>query len=200
MKYNVKLASSDLYRMADELMQYADTYEAKIQLFLEKLADVGITVAQQHEGDFAGYIVYSKEFEFSGDKNIVHLVAKDSQLINKAWYVSPRSTELREEQINPLLMAEFGSGHNAIRATGKASGLGGQGTLNLYGHAFDANGWYWWTDSPDIASDEDEIKVVSKKTGRYKHHSRGVTPSRPLHNAVMACINEVNNIAQEVFV
>ena len=197
MKYRVGLESAQLYNLADELMKYAETYEAKVQMFLEKLADVGISAAQKYEGDFAGYIAYSKEFEFGGDKQTVYLVASDSQLITKAWYVSPKSAEIREEQINPLLMAEFGSGRHAIEGKGAAKGLGGQGTLNLYGHAFDAGGWYWWTESPDTDSD-DEVVVVTKK-GRYKHHSEGVGPSQPLHNAVLDCIKQVVEIAKEVF-
>lgn len=196
-KFNVGLSSYSVYAMAKELEAYKKEYEANIQIYLEKLADIGISAAQQHEGDFAGYIVYSKKFEFGGDKQTVYLVAKDSQIITKAWYVSPKSAELREESINPLLMAEFGSGHNAVQAEGEASGLGGQGTLNLYGHAFDAEGWYWWTESPDTESD-DVVEAVSKK-GRYKHHSRGVTPSQPIHNAVMACIEQVSKVAHEVF-
>lgn len=198
MKFKVGLDSNQLYNLADELEKYAETYEAKVQLFLEKLADVGISAAQQHEGDFAGYIVYSKKFEFGGEKQTVYMVASDSQVIPKAWYISPKAAEMREETINPLLMAEFGSGHNAIEAKGEASGLGGQGTLKpSYGHAFDADGWYWWTDSAETASD-DEITAVSKN-GRYKHHSRGVAPSQPIHNAAMACLDQVVGIAQEVF-
>lgn len=198
MKYTVSLDSNQLYNLANELERYAETFEAKVQIFLEKLADVGINAARQNEGDFAGYIVYSKEFEFGGDKNTVYMVARDSQVIPKAWYVSPKSAEMKEESINPLLMAEFGSGSEAIKAKGEASGLGGRGTLKpSYGHAFDADGWYWWTDSADTASD-DEIRAVSKK-GRFKHHSKGVAPSQPIHNAAMACIKQVAGIAQEVF-
>jgi hypothetical protein len=197
MKYSVSLDSNQLYNLADELQRYAEKYEAKVQIFLERLADLGISVAKQHEGDFAGYIAYSKEFEFGGEKQTVYMLASDSQLIPKAWYVSPKSAEIREESINPLLMAEFGSGHEAIKAEGEAAGLGGQGTLNTYGHAFDADGWYWWSDSSDTETG-DEIKAVSKK-GRFKHHSRGVPPSRPLHEAVKACLAQVEGIAQEVF-
>ena len=197
MKYTVNLDSNQMYNLANELKHYAETFEGKVQIFLERLADAGIEAAQQNEGDFAGYVVYSKKFEFSGETNTVYMVARDSQVIPKAWYVSPKSADMREETINPLLMAEFGSGHYAIDAKGEASGLGGQGTLNLFGHAFDANGWYWWTDSADTASD-DEITAVSKK-GRFKHHSRGVAPSQPIHNAAMACIAQVEGIAKEVF-
>lgn len=196
-KFIVGLSSNALYALESELKAYKEEYEAKIQIFLEKLVEVGISAAQQHEGDFAGYIVYSKKFEYNnGEKQTVHLIARDSQIIPKAWYVSPKSTEVREVSINPLLMAEFGSGHYAVKAEGEASGMGGQGTLNTYGHAFDDNGWYWWTDSPDTSSDDD-INAVSR--GRYRHHSRGVTPSQPLHNAVKTCIEQVLEVAQEVF-
>lgn len=198
MKYVVRLDSNELYNLANELERYAEKYEAKVQIFLERLADFGISVAKQNEGDFAGYIVYSKKFEFDGEKQTVYMIARDSQLISKTWYISPKSAEMREESINPLLMAEFGSGHEAIKAEGEAAGLGGQGTLiPSYGHAFDADGWYWWSESSDTEKG-DEIKAVSKK-GRFKHHSKGVPPSRPLHNAVKDCIAQIKGLAQEVF-
>jgi hypothetical protein len=90
-------------------------------------------------------------------------------------------------------MAEFGSGHYAITE----EGIGGQGTLNTYGHAFDSNGWYWWTDDVTQVSSGDVM--VSAANGRWKFHSYGTPPSRPLHNAVMTCISEVEEVAREVF-
>ena len=94
-------------------------------------------------------------------------------------------------------MAEFGSGHYAINSKGEASGLGGQGTLNKYGHAFDENGWYWWTDDAQWAGENAQLALTAN--GRFKFRSKGVHPTRPLHNAVMACIKQVNEIANEVF-
>lgn len=195
MKWNVRLDPKELDALADDLLKYAETFEEKVRIFLSRLADLGIKVAQANGGVFGGYIVYSKEFETDNGNMIVNMVAKDSTSITNTWYVSSKSAEPRQETISPLLMAEFGSGRYAITAEGEAAGLGGQGTLEPnYGHAFDSNGWYWWTD--DVRKDGEIQKV---KNGRYLFHSDGLPPYQPLHNAVKACIEQVNGIAQEVF-
>ena len=195
MIYNVKLDSNELNELARKLDVYATRFELKIRTFLKMLADLAIDVAQTNEGDFAGLIVYSKVFETNEGGQTVKMVAK-SDPITRAWYASSISNEVRTEEISPLLMAEFGSGHKAISASGEAEGMGGQGTLNLYHHAFDSNGWYWWTDEPNGDSD---AQLVNDTNGRFKYHSYGQAPSQPLHNAVMACIREVEGIAREVF-
>lgn len=188
----VSLDTKELDALADYLDNYAKTFEQKVQTFLEKLAEKGIEVASVNGGDFSSYIVYSKKVE-SG--TMVKMIAKDREEITNSWYASSTSKELRQETISPLLMAEFGSGHYAISAEGEASGLGGQGTLNKYGHAFDSNGWYWWSD--DATSMDGE--PLNEKDGRWRFHSRGTHPSQPLHKAVMACIEQVEGIAREVF-
>jgi len=188
----VSLDTKELDALADYLDNYAKTFEQKVQTFLEKLAEKGIEVASVNGGDFSSYIVYSKKVK-SGTK--VLMIAKDREEITNSWYASSTSKELRQETISPLLMAEFGSGHYAISAEGEASGLGGQGTLNKYGHAFDSNGWYWWSD--DATSMDGE--PLNEKDGRWRFHSRGTHPSQPLHKAVMACIEQVKGIAREVF-
>lgn len=188
----VSLDTKELDALADYLDNYAKTFQQKVQTFLEKLAEKGIEVASVNGGDFSSYIVYSKKVE-SG--TMVKMIAKDREEITNSWYASSTSKELRQETISPLLMAEFGSGHYAISAEGEASGLGGQGTLNKYGHAFDSNGWYWWSD--DATSMDGE--PLNEKNGRWRFHSRGTHPSQPLHKAVMACIEQVEGIAREVF-
>ena len=195
MNYSVKLDPDELDALARKLDVYAARFEIKVRTFLKRLADLAIEVARMNEGDFAGYIVYSKVFETTDGGQAVKMVAK-SDPITRAWYVSSTSKEQRYETISPLLMAEFGSGHSAIQATGEATGLGGQGTLNLYHHAFDSNGWYWWTDEVLTGSD---AQLVNSKDGRFKYHSYGQQPSQPLHKAVMACIAQVEGIAKEVF-
>ena len=189
MKYTVSLDPKELYNLADELDKYAKTFEERVKIFLSKLADLGISVARANGGIFGNTIVYSKEFETSTGIETVNMVARGTSLASE-WYVSSKSTEPRTEVIDTLLMAEFGSGRYAINF----EDLGGQGTLNVYGHANDVNGWYWWSDT--MARDG-EIKKVAN--GRFLFHSDGLPPAQPLHKAVMACIEQVDGIAREVF-
>lgn len=190
MRYNVSLDSKELFKLSSVLLKYADDFENKVKVFLERLAQVGISVAVANSGVFSRYIVYSIKHE---NNNTIKLVAS-SKPLPVEWYRSSKSDEKYVEIISPILMAEFGSGHYAIQGTGEAAGLGGQGTLNVYGHAFDPNGWYWWSEE---ASQDGVLK--KSKDGRFLYQSDGLPPAQPLHKAVMACIERVEEIAHEVF-
>lgn len=190
MKYTVNLDPKELYALADKLDEYAKEFEAKIRLFLSKLAELGITVAKANGGVYGSYIVYTKDFVDSTDKKITVNMTARGDFITREWYPSSKSMETRTEVINALLMAEFGSGRYAI----DYDGIGGRGTLDEYGHA-NSNGWGWWTDDP--ADRDGDVKKV--KDGRFLMTSDGLAPSQPLHKAVMACIEQVDGIAREVF-
>lgn len=188
MNYTVGLDSKELYKLSVDILNYADEFERKVKIFLERLAEVGIEVASRNGGDFSQYITYSTKWE--NDTTIT--ITAHSQTLITEWYAGSGSKKVRTEAIIPLLMAEFGSGHYAIPGVG---GIGGQGTLNGFGHAFDDDGWYWYAEQTPIGSAE-PIKEVN---GRMKYHSKGEQPTQPLHKAVMACIEQVERIAQEVF-
>ena len=193
MKYNVRLDSKELFNLSSDLLKYATDFENKVRIFLARLAQVGIEVASVNGGDFSPYITYTTKWE---NDTTIKITAHSRPLVSE-WYASSKTNEKRVEVISPLLMAEFGSGHYAIQGTGEATGLGGQGTLNVYGHAFDTDGWYWWSDNAAYRSEDD--LMIKSANGRWKFHSRGVHPSQPLHKAVMACIEQVEEIAREVF-
>ena len=191
MNYRVHLDSKELFKLSTEILKYADNFNRKVELFLNRLADLSIEVAVMNGGDYGRFITYRKKME---DGSTI-IVTANSKLLRREWYASSTSQSKRTEVISPLLMAEFGSGFYAI-SNENAPGLGGQGALNKYGHAFDENGWYWWADS---TQDKDAEMVKTAKSGRIKFHSMGVKPSQPLHKAVMACIEQVKGIAKEVF-
>lgn len=187
MNYTVSLNPQELRKLSWDLMHYADEFEQKVKIFLERLAEVGIEVASRNGGDFSQYITYSTKWE--NDTTITITAA--SQTLITEWYAGSGTNKVRTEAIIPLLMAEFGSGHYAIPGVG---GIGGQGTLNVYGHAYD-DGWYWYAEQTPIGSAE----PIREVNGRMKYHSKGEQPTQPLHKAVMACIEQVTGIAREVF-
>lgn len=189
MNYTVRLDSNELRKLSWDILHYADEFETKVQIFLNRLADLSIEVASVNGGDFSRFITYSKKMP---DGTTI-VVSGNSKLIKSEWYAGSNSKEVRSEVISPILMAEFGSGHYAIS---DKSGLGGQGTLNKYGHAFDTEGWYWYADMPP-KGDAEPVKTA--KSGKVKYHSEGNIPTQPLHKAVMACIEQVTGIAKEVF-
>lgn len=183
------LSPTSLQALADELREYADSLPIKIMQFLEALADRGISVAKVNEGDFAGYIVYTKEPLEVGEGDYgISLVARDRMEITNSWYVSASpNAEVRSDTFSPLLMAEFGSGvyqvdnYNIGRLP------------ESMGHGGDSKGWYWWS---DVYRDGE---AVTWKNGRYKFHSYGTPPTMPIHNAVMTMIEDIDSIARSIF-
>ena len=194
MKWNVRLDPKELDALADDLLKYADTFEEKVRTFLSRLADLGIQVAKANGGIYGSYIVYSKDFETKDGDITVKMVA-NGETINSEWYPSAKSKELRSEAINTLLMAEFGSGKYAIDGTAESGEvLGGRGTLDPSYHHATSNGWGWWAETPSK-----DGTIITVRNGRTLYVSDGLAPAQPLHKAVMACIDQVNGIAQEVF-
>ena len=194
--FYLSLDPNELRQTASELRDYAEEFESKVRRFCEACADHGIMIAQMHEGDFAGYIVYSKRFEIEGEDYTISVVATDTP-ITKAWYTSATGDKMKSATISPLLMAEFGSGFKALEDIPPAVGENaGQGSLNTYGHAFQEKGWSWWTDD---ASDQDGASMIKAKNGRWLFHSTGTPPTRPLHNAVQSLIRDFEGIAIAIF-
>lgn len=184
------LNANSLQKLADELRKYADSLPIKIQQFLEALADRGIEVARANEGDWSGYIIYTKESlkDLGAGEYGISLVARDRSEITNSWYVSASpNAEMRSDTLSPLLMAEFGSGAYQVDNYGV-------GRLpDSMEHGGDSNGWYWWS---DVYRDGE---AVSWKNGRYLFHSYGTPPTMPIHNAVMTMIEEIDSIARSVF-
>lgn len=178
--------TTSLNKLADDLRAYADSLPVKIMQFLELLADKGISVAKANEGDFAGYIVYTKEP--AEGEYAISMVARDRTLITNSWYTSASdNAEVRSDTFSPLLMAEFGSGYYQVDDYGV-------GRLpDSMGHGGDAEGWFWWSD------EYRDGEAVSWKNGRYLFHSYGTPPTMPIHRAVMAMIEDVESIARSVF-
>lgn len=166
------------------LEEYKQELTAKMETFVNKLADKGIDAAVKASGQYSKYIVFSKEIHTAGDEAECIVIATDGQKILKEWYPSKKDAEKgtnkRAYYVSGLLLAEFGSGWLAD-VIYNISGVG-QGTMpNSYGHASDPDGWYWYD-----------------KAGT-KHYSIGEPPKYPMHNAMVRMMEEVTSTAREVF-
>lgn len=191
--FELTLDPNQLRQVADDIRKYADDFQMKVRAFFEACADHGIMIASMNEGDFSGYIVYSKKFENQGEEYVISVIATDTPL-TRTWYTSATGGKTKSDTISPLLMAEFGSGWKALDDI-PAGVNAGHGTLNTYGHADQAS-WSWWTDD---ASDQSNAQMISSKNGRWLFKTSGITPSRPLHNAVMSLIKDIEGIAISIF-
>ena len=176
------LKSSELRAAADELKNYIVTFKEKVKTLERRLADKGISVAQNSvSAGFRDYIIFQK-FE---NENSVQIVAAETSRLISSWL---RYGQQVDAIVSPLLMEEFGSGKHAVLWEGTNGSTGtlsdgtsvGRGSFPRQTHA-DENYWHYM----DL-------------NGRW-HTVDGVTPGRPMHNAVMEIITQIDITAREVF-
>lgn len=179
-KISFNLSVSSVKKAQAELLRYKKDLLVKCRKFNEALANKGIAVAQQNTGSFRNYIVFSTEHDVQkyGVKTL--LVATNTGLITSQWQTKDG---IREADVSPILMAEFGSGLRANisnNPVAKKNGMG-TGTFPEQTHAEDPNGW-WYMDLD----------------GEW-HHSYGYYPAMPMWNAANEMIDQIRDTAKEVF-
>ena len=158
------------------LEKYKSSLTAKCQEFVSRLIDEGISVAKGVTNEYTPYIKFEKQLEPNEAGCTGLMIATDGQKIVRRWYYK---RGIREEEVSPLLMAEFGSGWLA-KVPYEIVGVG-QGTFPGQKHAFDKDGWSWTT-----------LDGVT-------HHSRGEAPQPVMYEAIVEMQNKINEIGTEVF-
>lgn len=177
------LKSAEIKAAESELRNYANILHDKVSLVLSRLADKGISVAESSLNSMAKYIVFEK---VQSDGSVT-IVAREVQYILAEWQQKnqPNKTAI----VSPLLMSEFGAGQYAVywedsqgtpHETLSDGTKIGRGSFPDQKHAFE-NEWFYM----DVQ-------------GNW-HSSRGFKPGRPLHNAVMEIITQIESTAREVF-
>lgn len=162
-----------------QLDEYKKSILDKCELFCRRLAEKGITVAEQHTGKFGSHITFDVQTSRFPDGAQAILIATNTSLIHVRWIGA--GVALGEADISPLMMAEFGSGLPAQQnPRGPEFGMG-TGTFPGQTHAWDPDGW-WYQDLE----------------GEW-HHSYGETPTMPMSQASKAMIKAVRQTAREVF-
>lgn len=170
-----KLNTSDIERLISELESYKDELISKCQEYVDTLAEIGITTARwnlyQVVNDTSGEMIsigdkvaFAKEMEVS-DMGAATIIIPASQPFVNTW-------DTGVAVVDPLLMAEFGSGMFAVE--------GHRGTFPDQKYAFNPQGWYW------------------KKDG-VTHHSYGIEPTRPLFKAYEEMKSQMQAVAAQVF-
>lgn len=172
MKINIKLDTRSVKMAIRNIKRYQEQLDEKCTLFVQKLADQGITTAKLNAGEYGHYITFSKVITNSRHETVGRLIA-----------VGTPMERIRKGQtifVDPLLLAEFGSGWES-KVLDNVDGVG-QGTFPGQTHAFDPQGW-WYIDA----------------TTGEKLHSYGEAPTYPMHSASIAMIFAINDVAREVF-
>lgn len=172
MVIEVGLNSKDIRSAIKRIENYKIELQRKAIRFTDELAEIGITIAKENTfvevddeyGNMGDFITFQKETTVSGEGAVCILTAIGQQYV-KRW-------QNGEALVNPLLMAEFGSGWRAID--------GHQGTFPNQHVAF-MRPWHW-IDSKGV-----------------KHESYGSEPSRPLFKAKQEMEKQILEVAYRVF-
>lgn len=183
MTLKARLTSASIRQMADDLKSFEDGFRNNIREFRDLLANKGIRVAMANSSQkFGQYIVFEKQ----DSENTTTIVARETAQLLSEWLYYGMHVWAT---VSPLLMEEFGSGNHAVvweSSDGNRTGVlsdgtrVGQGTFPEQQHAFESSwhymdlNWNW-------------------------HTVTGETPTRPMHNAVIEIITQVEATAREVF-
>lgn len=176
------LSVAGIRSIQKQLKQYKKRLIEKCQVFVEQLALRGIAVGEANLGQFEKFITFSVETEQHGDGVKAIMYATNSGIIHSQWLNLDENgnTIVREEDVSPILMAEFGSGLRANNVTARKFGMG-TGTFPHQTHAEDPEGWWYMT-----------------LDGEW-HHSYGVTPTMPMAKAQIEMLDQIDTVAKEVF-
>lgn len=189
-----ELSDKGIQKIIDELELYEREIYTKCKKFCEIMADKGIEIAKgvtSQDKNYGKYIAFSKEFERNDHVATIYIVAKPTEMLDRSYVIS--TSEIFAE-VNPLLMAEFGSGWEA-KNYADLDGVG-QGTFPGQIHAFDPEGW-WWVDYERY--DENGKEGIELSDGRYKHHSMGESPSMPMWSTVIGLVFEIDDAIKRAF-
>lgn len=191
MKKTIKMNLTDysIKKTIGYLEQYKkDLVGRRMQMYISRLADVGIVKAKENAihlndlGNISNCVTFYKQLNptTTGCKAIVY--GADAVRLISTWKTK---SGIKSAEVSAILMAEFGSGNNAISSADHINLVHptkpvGQGTFPNQTHAFDKY-WSW------LGTD-----------GQW-HSSKGITPTMPMYKAWLEMYNQIGTIAREVF-
>lgn len=175
MKIKARLTTRDIKDAIRQLGGFETELMAKVKYFESELADVGIEVIQdnikvEYDGEvrnFGDRVTFQKQLTEDG-RNITLILIAIGQPYEKQWIGG-------SALVNPLLMAEFGSGVFAV------DGHKGTFPSDTAKKHTDNPPWFW------------------KDTDGRTHMSSGGRPSRPMLKAKNEMENQIHTVAERVF-
>lgn len=187
---NIKINLSNI-KSIDDAINYLQGYEKdlkeKSELFVEKLASIGVSIAYQFsEGEDGTFGTHKMEnyvhftMSINPNKYGASAIVLGMGESFASSYVDANGVE-HTEIVNPLLMLEFGSAGKALPPQERFGGYGGQGTMATQGHEKDLAWWY-----------KDGL------TGEWKLGT-AITPTSPMLHAWEYMYANIRRCAREVW-
>jgi hypothetical protein len=169
------LSVSGLNELKKQLLQYKDELPTKCEKLVSKLLQSGVAVSQSKisESPLGKYVTVTTNISADKVGCKGFLLAKGA--IKESEGYAPFSI---------LLAIEFGAGIHYNPTPNPLSAEMGYGVGTFPGqlHAFDPNGWYFWS--------EEKQQWI---------HSYGVKATMPMYSADIEIIQNVVKVAKEVF-
>ena len=173
--FSSDLSTEGLNRLIGQLNAYSDELDILADEMVQKLAEIGITVAEYSVyGDWRDCIEFKYEPMNLGEGE---LVGRDTQVIHRVWYTSanPKIRKERKADVSPILMSEYGAGWYALD--------GHRGTFPNQHNAFKSE-WFWYDESGNRYSSEDDYHMIA---------------TQPMYRALVAMMEKATDVAKEVF-
>lgn len=179
-KFTTDLSTKGIENLQKQLNDYLEKdLKRRTQIFIERLADIGIRVAiQSAEGDshhFDEMVTFEKEV---GSMKVV-LVGRNDNIsgLHTTWYDGEGN--FHDETISPILALEWGTAGLAIK--------GHQGSFAVTGNHTSDTSWYYYENVDGNGNPID------------KHYATAEEAHEPMFNAYMEMKNQINDIARKVF-
>ena len=184
MQIDVELSESGIEKLIKQLEDYKKSIREKNKLFLEKLAERGIEVAEAETAKgthkMPGLISFRKEVETEDGVVTVYVIG-EGQPFQSDWVDA--FDEEHHDMVYPLSMLEFGSAGLALERQTAFGGEGGRGSFTHMGHDNDIE-WY--------------VKRGDKENNKVRH-ATAIAPTRPMYHAAEKMRSEILDVMKEVF-
>lgn len=180
-KFNVKITGIDRVQKA---LQQIDNYSKPnyIKTFLERLAEVGVDVADL---TFFNYEYYER--------------ASDIPRTNIKWVSS--NVIAIESSSEAITFIEFGAGvtYNGNRDYLQANELGYE--IGRYGKGLGSDPNWVFVSDDELDTESPSVKMIAenKKTGKKVYRTIGNPPAKGLYYASKEMQNKIMEVALEVF-
>lgn len=186
MKIKLKLTEESINKAIQELERYKASIPKKLDLFVRRLSNEGIMVAETFTqvqlddmGSLGNLVEFNCKIEHGQNVTIGYFVGKDKAKFISQWVVKDPETGrevIKSAEVSPILFYEFGAGKYAID--------GHRGTFPSDTASENANkdGGWWYKDLD----------------GEW-YHSVGTQPTQPMFHAWEDMKKRIRKIGKEVF-
>lgn len=187
MKIKLKLTEESINKAIQELERYKASIPKKLDLFVRRLSDEGIMVAETYTqvqlddmGSLGNLVEFNCKIEHGQNVTIGYFVGKDKVKYISQWVVKDPNTGrevIKSAEVSPILFYEFGAGQYAID--------GHRGTFP--------------SDNPETTKEHADNGWWYKDLDGEWYHSVGTQPTQPMYKAWEDMKKRIKKIGREVF-